>query len=192
MPPKPKSLVYRCSNCGHSEPKWLGRCPECGQWNTLRESAQTQGRADRAGETFPLPIVSIDPGEGARFSTGFPEVDRVLGGGLMRGSVTLIGGEPGIGKSTLLLQLCARAETKGRLLYVSGEESPAQIRMRADRLGALRDTLEVFCASDLGLVRATLDVIRPSIAVVDSVQTLRADEAGSVPGTANQIKYCAQ
>ena len=109
------------------------------------------------GETFPLPIVSIDPGEGARFSTGLPEMDRVLGGGLMRGSVTLIGGEPGIGKSTLLLQLCARVETKGRLLYVSGEESPAQIRMRADRLGALRDTLEVFCSSDLGLVRATLD-----------------------------------
>jgi DNA repair protein RadA/Sms len=192
MAPKPKSLAYRCSNCGHTEPKWLGRCPECGQWNTLRESAQTQGRADRAGETFPLPIVSIDPGEGARFSTGLPEVDRVLGGGLMRGSATLIGGEPGIGKSTLLLQLCARVETKGRILYVSGEESPAQIRMRADRLGALRDTLEVFCSCDLGLVRATLDALKPSIAVIDSVQTLRADEAGSVPGTANQIKYCAQ
>ena len=103
-----KGMVYRCANCGHNEPKWLGRCPDCGQWNTLREAAQTQGRGDRAGETFPLPIKSIDPGEGLRFSTGFPEIDRVLGGGLMRGSVTLIGGEPGIGKSTLLLQLCSR------------------------------------------------------------------------------------
>jgi DNA repair protein RadA/Sms len=189
---KSKSLVYRCVNCGHSEPKWLGRCPECGQWNSLRESTQAQDRLDKAGETFPLPIGSIDPGEGTRIPTGFPEMDRVLGGGLMRGSAILLGGEPGIGKSTLLLQLCAKAETKGRLLYVSGEESPAQIRMRADRLGALRDTLEVFCSGDLGLVRSTLDAIKPSIAVVDSIQTLRADEAGSVSGTANQIKYCAQ
>jgi DNA repair protein RadA/Sms len=192
MAAKPKGLVYRCGNCGHNEPKWLGRCPECGQWNTLRESAQTQGGVDKAGETFPLPIASIDPGEGTRLSTGLPEMDRVLGGGLMRGSVTLIGGEPGIGKSTLLLQICALAATRGRILYVSGEESPAQIRMRADRLGALRDTVEVFCSSDLGLVRATLDALKPSIAVIDSIQTLRADEAGSVPGTANQIKYCAQ
>jgi DNA repair protein RadA/Sms len=142
--------------------------------------------------TYPLPIASIDPGEGVRVSAGLAEVDRVLGGGLMRGSATLIGGEPGIGKSTLLLQLCARADTKGRVLYVSGEESPAQIRMRADRLGALRDTLEVFCSGDMGLVRSTLDAIRPSIAVIDSIQTLHADEAGSVAGTANQIKYCAQ
>jgi len=192
MATRQKSLVYRCSNCGHTEPKWLGRCPECGQWNSLRESAQAQGREDRAGETFPLPIASIDPGEGARIPTGLSEMDRVLGGGLMRGSATLMGGEPGIGKSTLLLQLCARALTRGRLLYVSGEESPAQIRMRADRLNALRDTLEVFCSSDLGLVRATLDAIKPSIAVIDSIQTLHADEAGTVSGTANQIKYCAQ
>jgi DNA repair protein RadA/Sms len=189
---KAKSLVYRCANCGHSEPKWLGRCPECGQWNSLHESTQAQDRVDKAGETFPLPLMSIDPGEGARVSTGMAEMDRVLGGGLMRGSATLIGGEPGIGKSTLLLQLCAKAVTKGRVLYVSGEESPAQIRMRADRLGALRDTIEVFCSGDLGLVRGALDALKPSVAVVDSIQTLRADEAGAVPGTANQIKYCAQ
>jgi DNA repair protein RadA/Sms len=192
MAVKQKGLAYRCASCGHVEPKWLGRCPECGQWNTLRESAKTQDRVEKAGETFPLPIISIDPGEGARLSTGMPEVDRVLGGGLMRGSATLIGGEPGIGKSTLLLQLCAKAQTKGRLLYISGEESPAQIRMRADRLGALREGLEVFCSSDLGMVRATLDALKPVVAVIDSIQTLRADEAGSVPGTANQIKYCAQ
>ena len=192
MAVKQKSLAYRCSACGHIEPKWLGRCPECGQWNTLRESAQAQSRVEKAGETFPLPIVSIDPGEGARVSTGMAEVDRVLGGGLMRGSAVLLGGEPGIGKSTLLLQLCAKAQTKGRLLYVSGEESPAQIRMRAERLRALREGLEVFCSCDLGLVRSTLDALKPSIAVVDSIQTLRADEAGAIPGTANQIKYCAQ
>jgi DNA repair protein RadA/Sms len=192
MATKQKGPAYRCSNCGHVEPKWLGRCPECGQWNSLRESAQARNRDDKAGETYPLPIASIDPGEGTRISTGLAEADRVLGGGLLRGSSTLIGGEPGIGKSTLLLQLCARAATKGRILYVSGEESPAQIRMRADRLGALRDTLEVFCSNDLGLVRQALDSIKPSIAVIDSIQTLYADEAGTVSGTSNQIKYCAQ
>jgi DNA repair protein RadA/Sms len=120
------------------------------------------------------------------------EADRVLGGGLMRGSATLLGGEPGIGKSTLLLQLCAKAGTKGRLLYVSGEESPAQIRMRAERLGAMREGLEVFCSSDMGRTRAALDALLPTLIVVDSIQTLHAEEAGSVSGTANQIKYCAQ
>ena len=120
------------------------------------------------------------------------EADRVLGGGLMRGSATLLGGEPGIGKSTLLLQLCAKAGTKGRLLYVSGEESPAQIRMRAERLGAMREGLEVFCSSDMGRTRAALDALLPTVVVVDSIQTLHAEEAGSVSGTANQIKYCAQ
>ena len=135
----------------------------------------------REGGNFPLPIISIDPGEGTRVATGMAEFDRVLGGGLMRGSAVLLGGEPGIGKSTLLLQLCGKAQTKGRLLYVSGEESPAQIRMRAERLGALREGLEVFCSNDLGLVRSTLDALKPSVAVVDSIQTLRADEAGSIP-----------
>ncbi len=191
MSAKKKALVYRCSSCGHSEPKWLGRCPECGQWNTLRETALAQARAERGGETFPLPIASIETGKETRIPTGSAEMDRVLGGGIMRGSVVLLGGEPGIGKSTLLLQVLARAATKGRLLYISGEESPAQIKLRAERLGCVRDGLEVFCSGDLGLVRAALDAVRPTVAVVDSIQTLRADEAGAVPGTANQIKYCA-
>ena len=150
---KKSSLVYRCVNCGHTEPKWLGRCPECGQWNSLREGAATQ-REDKGGETFPLPIAAIDPGDGTRISTGMPEMDRVLGGGLMRGSAVLLGGEPGIGKSTLLLQACARCDTKGRILYVSGEESPAQIRLRAERLGCMREGIEVFCSGELPLVRA--------------------------------------
>ena len=188
---KKPSLQYRCANCGHVEPKWLGRCPECGQWNSLREGAAT-GRADRGGETFPLPIASIEAGDGARVGTGLSELDRVLGGGLMRGSAVLLGGEPGIGKSTLLLQVAARCATKGRVLYVSGEESPAQIRLRAERLGCLREGLEVFCSGELELVRAALDSTKPTVAVIDSIQTMRAEEAGAVPGTANQIKYCAQ
>jgi DNA repair protein RadA/Sms len=189
---KKKTTVYRCASCGHVEPKWLGRCPECGEWNTLRETAAAEARSDRAGETFPLPIASIDPGRGARIPTGSGEVDRVLGGGLMRGSAVLLGGEPGIGKSTLLLQLCAKAKCEGRILYISGEESPAQIRLRADRLGALREGLEVFSSGSLEAIRGVLDAVKPVLVVVDSVQTLYADEAGAVPGTANQIKYCAQ
>lgn len=189
---KKSSLVYRCTVCGHTEPKWLGRCPECGEWNSLREAPAVESGPDRAGETFPLPITAIDPGRGARMATGLEEVDRVLGGGLMRGSAVLLGGEPGIGKSTLLLQICAKAEAGGRILYVSGEESPAQIRLRAERLGTLREGLEVFSSGELGLVRGVLDAVKPSLIVVDSIQTLHAEEAGSVPGTANQIKYCAQ
>ncbi len=188
-----KSLsVYRCSNCGHVESKWLGRCPECGEWNSLRESQAIDPKADRAGETFPIPIGSIDPKTGERMSTGSAEMDRVLGGGLMRGSAILVGGEPGIGKSTLLLQIAAKAAAPGRVLYVSGEESPAQLRLRADRVGALREGLEVFCSGRLEAIKAALETLKPSLVVIDSIQTLHSEEAGAVPGTANQIKYCAQ
>jgi DNA repair protein RadA/Sms len=192
MSPKKSLTVYRCANCGHVEAKWLGRCPECGEWNSLREAVAAEARQDRAGETFPLPIASIDPKSGERMATGSSEVDRVLGGGLMRGSAVLVGGEPGIGKSTLLLQICAKAAAPGRILYVSGEESPGQLRLRADRLGALREGLEVFCSGRLADIRAVLDNLKPSLVVIDSIQTLHAEEAGAVPGTANQIKYCAQ
>lgn len=186
-----KTLGYRCVSCGHVEPKWLGRCPECGEWNSLRESA-AQTALDRAGETFPVPLPAVEAGRGARIQTGIAELDRVLGGGLMRGSAVLLGGEPGIGKSTILLQLCASCEPGGKILYVSGEESPAQIRLRAERLGALKPTIEVLATGDLGVVRTVLDAAKPGLVVVDSIQTLHSEEAGAVPGTANQIKYCAQ
>lgn len=188
---KKPTLAYKCSSCGHTEPKWLGRCPECGQWNTLRESASTIPR-DTGGEHFPLPIKKIDPASGKRISSGSAELDRVLGGGFMRGSAVLIGGEPGIGKSTLLLQACARLGAEGRVLYVSGEESPAQIRLRADRIGALREGLEVLCTPDLERIRGVLDEVHPIFTVIDSIQTLHAADAGAVPGTANQIKFCTQ
>jgi DNA repair protein RadA/Sms len=125
-------------------------------------------------------------------ASGSDELDRVLGGGLMRGSAILIGGEPGIGKSTLLLQISAKLDTKGRSLYVSGEESPAQIRSRAERLGAIKNTLEVFCSTELNRILAVLDSVKPVLTVIDSIQTIYSPEAGVVPGTANQIKYCTQ
>lgn len=191
MSAKKSLTVFRCSSCGHVESKWLGRCPECGEWNTLRESASDTG-SERGGETFPLPIGSIDPKSGERLASGSAEVDRVLGGGIMRGSAILVGGEPGIGKSTLLLQLCAKATLQGRILYVSGEESPGQLRLRADRLGALREGLEVFCSARLTAIKGVLEALKPAMVVIDSIQTLHAEEAGAVPGTANQIKYCVQ
>lgn len=187
---KKQTTVYRCTNCGHTEPKWLGRCPECGQWNTLKENSA----APKATHTdaYSLPIVAIDPASGTRIQSGSAELDRVLGGGFMRGSAVLLGGEPGIGKSTLLLQVCASVKSKGRVLYVSGEESPAQIRLRADRLGALKENLEVFCSSDLDKIMSVLDAVRPVMTVIDSIQTVYSPDAGVVPGTANQIKYCTQ
>ncbi len=189
---KKQTTVYRCTGCGHTEPKWRGRCPECGQWNTLKEQNLAAGatRSEVKGESYSLPIVSIDPASGTRILSGSAELDRVLGGGFMRGSAILLGGEPGIGKSTLFLQVCARLQSKGRVLYVSGEESPAQIRLRADRLGALRENLEVFCSSDLDRILSVLESLRPVLTVIDSIQTVYSPEAGAVPGTANQIKYC--
>ncbi|MDD3981535.1 MAG: DNA repair protein RadA [Spirochaetales bacterium] len=189
---KKPATLYRCSNCGHSEPKWLGRCPECGQWNTLLEQAQSARtkRPEIKGESYSLPIKSIDPLSGTRIRSGNEELDRVLGGGFMRGSAVLLGGEPGIGKSTLLLQICASLQSAGRLLYISGEESPAQIRMRADRLSALKDGLEVLCTSELDKIISAMDAVRPILVVIDSIQTVYSPDAGVGPGSANQIKYC--
>ncbi len=192
MASKTTKTGYECAGCGHRESKWLGRCPACGEWNTLKESSApaAEARAARSGK-FSIPLAAVDPAEGARSASGSAEVDRVLGGGIMRGSSVLVGGEPGIGKSTLLLQLAAKAAVKGRVLYISGEESAAQIRLRADRLGLARDGLELLCTGELSEALAALDRVKPALFIVDSMQTLMSSEAGAVPGTANQVKYCS-
>jgi DNA repair protein RadA/Sms len=186
-------MTFICSSCGHEEPKWLGRCPECGEWNTLIETALAgvvKGRlAGSGGQSVPLASVSAE--EGSRISSGIGELDRVLGGGIMRRSTILVGGEPGIGKSTLLLQVAAAAKTKGRILYVSGEESAGQVKMRANRLGIQGDRIEIFCSGRLEDIMAILEAVKPVIIMVDSAQTLHTDEAGIVPGTVNQMKYGA-
>ena len=192
---KTKAHVFKCGSCSHEEPKWLGRCPECGEWNTLVETAVTSTKTIRTGNSSPpqsVPLSSVDPIEGKRISSGIQELDRVLGGGIMKRSAILLGGEPGIGKSTLLLQVAAAAQTQGRILYVSGEESAGQIKMRADRLGAGNlARIELCCTGKMEDILIILDATKPVLIMVDSVQTLHTDEAGPAPGTINQMKFCA-
>ncbi len=194
-PGKQKTL-YRCRSCGREEPKWLGRCPACGEWNTLEEekasppnpsSPPSSGRPQKHNR--PVPLSRIESGPEDRFNTGFSEINQVLGGGLMRGSSVLLGGEPGIGKSTLMLQAAAALETDGPILYVSGEESPGQIKQRAERLGLPADTIHLLCETRTEAVEGEMNRLNPGLIVVDSVQTLHSDDLGAVPGTVNQIKY---
>jgi len=196
---KDKIFIYKCSSCGHEEAKWLGRCPECGEWNTLVEtSVKNEKKRSEAGNKLAqtLPLSAVDPMEGSRVSSGIGELDRVLGGGVMKRSAVLIGGEPGIGKSTLLLQTAAAALTKGRVLYVSGEESAGQLRLRADRLGISADKssmerIEIFCSGNLEEIEAVLNNVKPVLVFIDSAQTLFSADAGSVSGTVNQMKFCS-
>ncbi len=181
-----EKAVYLCSNCGRREPKWTGRCPECGEWNTFREK-QPETKVKK--NTKSVPLDAIDDESGLRFSGGSDEIDRVLGGGITAGGTVLVGGEPGIGKSTLMLQIAARAGTHGRILYVSGEESARHIRARADRLSAVSRRIEILCESDIEAVVASIQTVRPTLIMIDSIQTMLSEEAGSVPGTVNQIKY---
>jgi DNA repair protein RadA/Sms len=191
-------LVHRCTECGASHHKWTGRCPACGAWNSLVEdvegpdddSATALAAAYALGTSAPLQqLREVDVQAGRPQPTGIGELDRVLGGGLVPGSVTLVGGEPGIGKSTLLLQLLAW--WPGRALYVSAEESAQQVRLRAERLSAVRDDLWLLAETSLPHVLAAIDQLAPTLVVVDSIQTLVDPELGSAPGSVVQVRGCA-
>ena len=203
---KTGATAFRCSQCGYTQPRWLGRCPDCGEWNTLEEVIiQDAGASSASGAggsgiltggrnaVVPraVPLASVDAQDGSRLATGISELDRVLGGAAMKRSAILVGGEPGIGKSTLLLQAAASAATNGRILYVSGEESAAQIRSRADRLGLSVDRIEILCTGRLEDIGRALDEVNPVFVIVDSIQTVYSPDAGAVPGTVNQLKLCA-
>ena len=177
----------------HSEPKWLGRCPDCGEWNSFTESTPSAGTAPKSKKpAHSIPIQTIESKDTKRFDTGIREINRVLGGGIMKGGSILIGGEPGIGKSTLMLQIAGSVRTAGRILYISGEESPEQLKQRAERIGINNERLEVLSETELDSVLRVIESVKPAVIIVDSVQTLHSPELGAVPGTVNQIKYCSQ
>lgn len=189
--------VFVCSACGCESPKWYGRCPSCGEWNTMEEELRAPAKPAPAGVPGGTPgsgrarrIADIDPQGEERYKTGMKELDRVLGGGIVRGGLMLIGGDPGIGKSTLLLQICEHLGRKLKILYVSGEESERQIKLRAARLGVQSDNLYVLCETDVASVIANLYAEKPDILIIDSIQTMNLAEVASSPGSVTQVREC--
>lgn len=186
--------VYYCSECGNETIKWQGRCPACGAWNTIVEHKESVGSAASVGRSGgwnqPVGLNELEEGEETRFSTGIGELDRVLGGGAVLGSLVLVGGAPGIGKSTLLLQLCSCLSPEQRILYVSGEESGRQLKMRAERLGCRNENLFVLIETDLDEICGAVDRLSPDVLIVDSIQTMYHASLESTPGSVPQVKDC--
>lgn len=202
MAKKNGSVMYKCSNCGYSQPRWLGRCPECGAWNCLEEiiidntKISPNGRGSNLSEKQkPISLSEVQAKQNLRISTGIKEFDNVLGGGATKRSAILIGGEPGIGKSTLLLQtisgISENLTNDEKVLYISGEESASQIKERADRLNLDCSKVQILCTSRLEDCLDALDSLNPVFVIIDSIQTIYSAEAGLIPGTINQLKYCA-
>ena len=202
MAKKNGSIIYKCSSCGYTQPKWLGRCPECNEWNTLEEIIIDKNAVTPAGrgteqveKKKPVSLESIKTENKVRFSTGIEEFDRVLGGGATKRSAILLGGEPGIGKSTLLLQSASSFSKINKenqtVLYISGEESAEQIKDRALRLNVDCSKIQLLCTSRLEDSLDAMDNLKPSLVIIDSIQTIYSAEAGIIPGTVNQLKYCA-
>lgn len=195
---KPKS-VYVCSQCGFESAKWLGRCPDCSSWNSFTEEIKAAKEAPKMAKSkgisarnVPRVVSEIESSVRERLDTGIPELNRVLGGGLIKGSLTLISGDPGIGKSTLLLQCAgAIAGQYGKVLYVSGEESEEQIKMRADRLNIKTDQLYVVSETQISMVEEHILALNPVFCIVDSIQTLFSDQLTSAPGSVSQVRECS-
>lgn len=187
-----EKTVFVCGECGYVTQKWMGRCPQCGTWNTLTEEeriSSPKGSAQRAEKAVPLHSVTAD--EKSRLSTGFRELDRVLGGGLVKGMVVLLGGDPGIGKSTLLLEVADRLSGENTVLYVSGEESRSQLRLRADRLGIQSDPF-LYCETGLEAALDQARELKANVLIVDSVQTMQSESADSAAGSVSQIRTITQ
>ena len=190
---KAKKSIYFCQNCGHEETKWLGQCPMCKEWNTFVEEKVTPLKggssksAVREAEVTTLNNVTTDQDE--RMQTNIAELDRVLGGGIVPGSLILVGGDPGIGKSTLLLQVCQQLAAQGRkVLYISGEESLKQIKLRANRMGEFTEQLLLLCETNLETIRLVIEKQKPEIAIIDSIQTMYSEEVASAPGSVPQVR----
>lgn len=190
-----KKSIFFCQNCGHEESKWLGQCPVCKEWNTFVEEKAAPAKAGalkavKTGkEAKAVVLSSVKADEDERELTGIKELDRVLGGGIVTGSLVLVGGDPGIGKSTLLLQVCKRLSDKNRkILYISGEESLKQIKMRADRMGDFSDTLYLLCETNLDIIRGVIEEQKPDMVVIDSIQTMYDETVASAPGSVSQVR----
>ncbi len=192
MSPKAKT-VYECGECGSEFTKWYGRCPNCDAWNSVSEKVQITVTPLATGQIrrgVVQKIHEIDPGGQVRYGTGMAELDRVLGGGIVRGGLMLIGGDPGIGKSTLLLQICAHLGVDKKILYVSGEESEGQIKLRSDRLHVAGNNLYVLCENDMDTVLQAVRDEEPDILIIDSIQTMNLAEISSASGSVAQVREC--
>ena len=189
---KAKKTVFFCQSCGYESAKWSGQCPACHEWNTFVEEVLDDGR--RSGKrdntaTRPVPLSEITSSQDQRIGTGREELDRVLGGGIVTGSLVLVGGDPGIGKSTLLLQVCQKlSERHIQVLYVSGEESLQQIKIRADRIGPFTDDLSLLCETNLADIRGVIEKEKPQVVIIDSIQTMFNEEVSSAPGSVSQVR----
>ena len=193
MAGKVKSM-YICSECGYQSPKWMGKCPGCGNWSTMQETVVNEpksGTAKKSTHTVskaPMRISEIKTGFEKRCKTGIGELDRVLGGGIVKGSLILVGGDPGIGKSTLLLQICEKTGRDNKILYISGEESESQIKLRAERLGVKTDNLYLISETDVEIITETIKSTEPDIVIIDSIQTMHRDDIASAAGSVPQVR----
>lgn len=186
--------IFFCQNCGFESSKWMGQCPACKEWNSFAEEPQTSTKKTAAGNVRkdtpqPKTLSEIEMNQAARMSTGMGELDRVLGGGIVQGSLVLVGGDPGIGKSTLLLQVFRNLSDAGKkVLYISGEESLQQIRLRAERMGSFTEHLLILCETDLQAIRETITRLQPQVVVIDSIQTMYNESVSSAPGSVSQVR----
>lgn len=194
---KGKKSIFFCQNCGHEESKWLGQCPMCKEWNTFVEEKVSVTRGSTAAvqqvrnakDAKVVTLSSITTDDDERMQTGILELDRVLGGGIVPGSLVLVGGDPGIGKSTLLLQVCQKLSGQNRkILYISGEESLKQIKLRANRMGTFSENLFLLCETNLGMIRHVIEEQHPDMVVIDSIQTMYNEEVASAPGSVSQVR----
>lgn len=191
---KGKSTAFFCKECGHESGKWLGQCPMCRGWNTFveepvaKKGATSIARKELGNSVAPSTLSSISVNSEDRIYTGSEELDRVLGGGLVAGSLILVGGDPGIGKSTLLLQVCRNLSESKKILYISGEESLKQIKLRAERLGKFTDNLLLLCETNLDKIERVIEEVKPDVVVIDSIQTMFRDDIASAPGSVGQVR----
>lgn len=185
--------VFVCNECGYESAKWMGKCPSCGAWNSFFEEkiakdSNSSNNIEKKRNATPTQLNKIVGSESTRISTGFKELDMVLGGGIVIGSLVLLGGEPGIGKSTLILQICDKLKTDGPILYISGEESAEQIKLRADRLKVNRDNLLFLGETDIDIIEEAINNTKPKLVIIDSIQTIYSDDITSAPGSVSQVR----